>query len=261
MSLTPQRELRRWILAILLDEPGTAARRARVLEVMAQRYGARLTTEDHDAPSTRPFEENWRNRASYERADMVREGLLVADGRGDWQLTDAGIAAAQSVQTAAATDWAGSPPEVLDAEVLADEAAGRPPRRGLRLTASERKAIEGRAVDVVTLHFETLGYRVDNVGDRESFDLDVRRPGERIYVEVKGTTTSGSAIVLTRGEVDLHREKHPANALAVVHGISLDRTATPPAASGGDLVLFQPWAIDDSSLTPLSYKYMTGLGS
>jgi uncharacterized protein DUF3883 len=261
MALTPQRELRRWILAVLLDEPGGGARRAGVLEVIWQRFGPRLTVDDRHAPQTRPFEENWQNRASYERAAMVREGLLASRNDGVWELSPSGMDAAAAVRALAAVDAVGTTPEVLDAEVLADEAAGRVTRRGVIMTAAERTAIETHAVGVVSTYFSGLGYRVDDVGGYESYDLDVRRPGERIYVEVKGTTTEGATVVLTKNEVELHRAHYPNNALAVVHDILLDRSVNPPAASGGRLELVQPWKIESDTLTPLSYQYETGLGS
>lgn len=261
MALTPQQELRRWILAVLLDEPGGGARRARVLEVMGQRFGPRLTIEDREAPQTRPFEENWQNRASYERAAMVREGLLAGRRDGVWELSPSGMSAAAAVQALATVDAVGTTPEVLDAEVLADEAAGRVARRPVITTAAQRKAIETHAVGIVSEHFRGLGNRVDDVGDHESYDLDVRRSGERIYVEVKGTTSGGGAVVLTRNEVEFHREHHPSNALAVVHDISLDRSVSPPAVSGGRLELVRPWRIENDALTALSYQYETGLGS
>jgi hypothetical protein len=228
---------------------------------MGQRFGPRLTAEDRDAPQTRPFEENWQNRASYERAAMVREGLLAGRRDGVWELSPSGTGAAAAVQALATVDAAGTTPEVLDAEVLADAAAGRVARRKVTTTAAERTAIETQAVRIVSEHFTELKYRVDNVGDHESYDLDVRRLGERIYVEVKGTTTEGGAVVLTRNEVEFHRAHYPSNALAVVHGISLDRSVSPPAASGGRLELVQPWRIENDALTALSYQYETGLGS
>lgn len=151
-------------------------------------------------------------------------------------------------------------PEVADAQVLADEAAGRSPRRAMLSTALERKLIEERAIRVATEHLEALGYRVDDVGAYESYDLACHRDEERLYVEVKGTTSHGEAVILTKNEVELHRAAHPANALAIVRRIGLDRSVEPLEAFGGELVLTMPWKIDDEALTPLSYQYSTGLG-
>lgn len=151
-------------------------------------------------------------------------------------------------------------PEIADAQVLADEAAGRTPRRAMLSTARERKAIEERAVKVTTEHFKALGYSVDDVGAYASYDLACRRDEEHLYVEVKGTTSPGEAVILTKNEVELHRAVHPANALAIVRRIALNRSVKPPEAYGGELVVTMPWKIDDEALTPLSYQYWTGPG-
>lgn len=151
-------------------------------------------------------------------------------------------------------------PEVLDAEVLADAAAGRATRQ-LLMSPAERRAIEVQAVRVVADHFEELGYRVADVGATESYDLDARRGDERVYVEVKGTTTSGDSVILTKNEVALHRSCFPHTALAIVRHITLDRSTEPPTAAGGELVLIHPWSPGDDDLTPLSYSYRVDIAT
>lgn len=152
------------------------------------------------------------------------------------------------------------PPEVLDAEQAIERAAGRPGKRaGFRLSVADKKAIEEYAVAVATAHLEGLGYAVKDVGAKESYDLDATRNGERVKVEVKGTTSLGQEVVLTRNEVLLHQKECPNTALAVVHSILLDRSVSPPSASGGTLVHTQPWAPLDEDLVAMSYRYATGL--
>ena len=90
--------------------------------------------------------------------------------------------------------------------------------------------IEKHAVAVATAHLVGLGYKVTDVGSTQSFDLDARRGLDRLKVEVKGTTSSGSHVILTRAEVALHKTAYPNNALAIVHSIELDRTSEPSAA-------------------------------
>lgn len=167
-----------------------------------------------------------------------------------WECYTGGVAAKEST--------ANTSPEVDDAVVLADEAAGRTPSRARRMSAADHKAIEVHAVAAVTRHYEDLGYEVKDVGATESYDLDVRRGEEHLYVEVKGTTGSGEAVVLTKNEVHLHREKYPNNALAVFRRIRLEDSEQ-PECSGGELALFQPWQVDDDALTALSYSYVTGI--
>lgn len=71
--------------------------RADVLRQMADEYGKHWTADDFSSPNTRPWETKWENRASYVRADMVREGLLADSADGNWVLTPAGWAAAKNL--------------------------------------------------------------------------------------------------------------------------------------------------------------------
>lgn len=156
----------------------------------------------------------------------------------------------------------GDSPEIADMErSLESIARPRTPRQrnGPRLSAVERRVIEEHAVQIVIGHLESLGYEVEDVGLRESYDLHATKSGSVVRVEVKGTTSNGSEIVLTRNEVELHKTHHPANALAIVRNISLDRNdGAPPTANDGELILEMPWNVDDNRLAPIAYRYRTG---
>jgi hypothetical protein len=152
------------------------------------------------------------------------------------------------------------PPRV-GADSISDVEAVLNPRKdiGRKLNVAESKAIEMRAVDVTREYFHNLGYRTEDVGQTESYDVRATKGLETIIVEVKGTTTDGSAVALTANEFRLHRESHPHNALAVVRFITLECNVNAPKASGGELVLEMPWQIDTARLTPIAFRYETGL--
>ncbi|WP_367124440.1 hypothetical protein [Streptomyces phytohabitans] len=101
---------------------------------------------------------------------------------------------------------------------------------------------------------------VKDVGNRESLGLELKRGEEGLRVEVKGTTSAGHDVILTRSEVEKQRRYYPANALVVVHAIVLDRTAAEPVASGGVLHCTSPWEIANEDLTVISYAYRTVVG-
>ncbi|WP_405673399.1 DUF3578 domain-containing protein [Streptomyces canus] len=160
-------------------------------------------------------------------------------------------------------------PEVVEAEQSAAKTAGRRtpgdarPRRegqGFLLTSSERRAIERHSVRMATEHFEAQGWRVKDVGDKESFDLLLTSGERKLHVEVKGTTSAGLEVILTRAEVEKQRKYYPDNALVVVHSIELDRTGEEPATSEGVLHCTSPWVVDDEDLTVISYAYRTQVG-
>lgn len=154
----------------------------------------------------------------------------------------------------------GDSAEVADA-MAAVESVSNPRRKfGRRFTAEENAAIEERAVHVTREHFEDeLGYATEDVGKRESYDVHATKGQEVVKVEVKGTTTDGAQVVLTKNEVNLHRAEHPNNALAVVRNISLDHSGNQPVAVGGELVLLMPWEINEGGLIPIAYDYRTGI--
>jgi hypothetical protein len=101
-----------------------------------------------------------------------------------------------------------------------------------------------------------FGARWDNVTDvsaKAPFDLLCTGPGDELHVEVKGTTGEGDAITLTQAEV-AHGRKFP-TAVFVVAGIELDQTYEgPEIATGGEAMLYLPWAIEDHELHPISYR-------
>ncbi|MCG8917164.1 DUF3883 domain-containing protein [Actinokineospora sp. PR83] len=150
-------------------------------------------------------------------------------------------------------------PDLLDALADAERTAGRTRRsgQGRGLTQPEKVAVERRAMDLATDHLTSQGWTTRDVGATHSYDIDATRPGEHLHVEVKGTTSAGDDIILTRGEVELMTEKYPHTMLIVVHDIHLDRTTTTPQATAGTLDIHSPWKIDPDRLTPISYQYRT----
>ncbi|WP_406293524.1 DUF3578 domain-containing protein [Embleya sp. NBC_00888] len=155
-------------------------------------------------------------------------------------------------------------PEILEAEMEAAKTAERKPAKATGqgfgvLTSEERKVLEQHAVAMATRHYEDLGWAVLDVGLKEPFDLLMTRDGEILRAEVKGTTSHGAQVVLTRREVEKQREFAPANALVIVHSIELVRGPGKPVADGGTLVCVSPWEIAEKDLTVVSYIYRTGL--
>lgn len=152
------------------------------------------------------------------------------------------------------------PPEIAIATDAVLEATGKPPKagggQGFRLTPAEQRAVEKFAVKRVWEHLETVeNWAVRSVESVASYDLHCKRGSSELFVEVKGTTSAGHTLLVTRNEVLLHQQKHPNNCLAVVSEIVLDRSTDPPNASGGNLELITPWLIDERDLEPIAYRY------
>ncbi|MGQ4414587.1 DUF3578 domain-containing protein [Streptomyces sp. SAS_269] len=156
-------------------------------------------------------------------------------------------------------------PEVVEAEHSAAKAAGRRcaryPNQGFLLAVDERRAVEARSVYMASEYFKAQGWSVQDVGAKRPYDLHLCRGQETLRVEVKGTTSDGSQVILTRSEIEHQREFAPSNALVIVHSITLDRTVEPAVATGGTLKCISPWFIDDKNLTAVSYIYRSGIAN
>jgi hypothetical protein len=150
------------------------------------------------------------------------------------------------------------PPEILDAMDAINELAGRPPVRrpgGRRQSAPGRKAIELRAVAMAISYFEERGWDVEDVGSSASYDLRCKKGRRLLHVEVKGTTSRGKKVLMTRNEVHHAQGTDAELALYVLSGVAVDDESEPPVASGGTERVLDPWQIEDSALDPVGYEY------
>lgn len=143
---------------------------------------------------------------------------------------------------------------VADTPALAHQGPGR------RVNAAQNKAVERRAVTVAYEHFRDHGYDVEDVGDRESYDLRCQRVGndrgmEELHVEVKGSTGAGEQVILTANEVGHARRHWPATALAVISEIHLDTSGEESIATGGQLRVQTRWTPSDADLAATQYAY------
>lgn len=128
-------------------------------------------------------------------------------------------------------------------------------RQGFGLTGPERKAVELRAMEVVRVHLEGLGYSVTDTSANKPYDFLAEQGEETIKVEVKGTTTQQvDAIFMTSNEVDLHTSEEGATALGIVSDILLSNRDSDPACSGGTLDFHYPWKISDWVVVPKAYS-------
>jgi hypothetical protein len=104
-------------------------------------------------------------------------------------------------------------------------------------------------------HFQQQGWGVEDVSKYKSYDLLCTRQEEKLYVEVKGTTSEGSKILMTHQEVIHTQKNYPQTALFVVSQIKLINSETELDATGGEIKLYQPWLLSDDSLKAITYEY------
>lgn len=129
--------------------------------------------------------------------------------------------------------------------------------QGFGLSPAQRRLVELRAMAVAADWLRANGFsEVQDLSATASCDYVASRAGQRQVIEVKGTTGDLGDIVLTANEVALHRDWHPHNPLIVVHGIALSADST--QATGGEIVIHDPWIIDEAALKPTVYSYALG---
>lgn len=133
----------------------------------------------------------------------------------------------------------------------AERAFARSEGQGFARSFKERRALEAHAMSAAARHFRRSRYDVEDVSARRSYDLLCKRKNEELHIEVKGTTTSGSAIVLTRNEVRHAGDPKNTCVLFVLHSIRLLRGR----AVGGTPLIVDPWSPLATRLTPMSYTY------
>lgn len=124
--------------------------------------------------------------------------------------------------------------------------------QGFDLNSEQRRAVELRAMLIARLYLEGDVWTVADTSAHAPYDFYCRKGAAQLFVEVKGTTSSGSSIVLTRNEVAHHQLVYPNNALILVSDIKLDQTGR---ASMGIPKAICPWSIQESSLTVIPYPY------
>ncbi len=81
-----------------------------------------------------------------------------------------------------------------------------------------------------TEYFRAQGYNVADVSAKRPYDLECVKGKAKLFVEVKGTQSSGESIFLTAGEVRYAIEHANSMALFVLHSIYVDENGS---TSGG----------------------------
>lgn len=127
--------------------------------------------------------------------------------------------------------------------------------QGFGLNAMERKAVELRAMSLAEDWLRKEGYKLTNTASTKPYDFEAKKGDEILYVEVKGTTSDvADAIMMTHGEVALHKREKGKTALMIVTGIRLEEDPQRELASGGELEPVVGWDIDEWDLKPTTFR-------
>lgn len=153
--------------------------------------------------------------------------------------------------------------EARQIEEAVAQAAGKPTRRGhgqgFQVDQAIKVAVEDRAMRAAC-EFYGKDWEVEDVHGNQSYDLICRHAGEVKHVEVKGTTSGGTEVILTPNEVR-HARAYPSTALFILSNIIIERSEDGTVtATGGDRHVYDPWLIEDGTLMPLGFRYLVPNG-
>jgi hypothetical protein len=138
---------------------------------------------------------------------------------------------------------------------IAKPLKARSGKQGFGLTAKERQEVDRQAMFMAMQYLKGLGYNCKDTSATESFDVLATKADEAMMVEVKGTTSDlCNSVLMTRNEVNLHREHKGKTGLLIVSRIKLSRNSDTPSASDGEVEAFLYWDIDDWVAEPMAFQ-------
>ena len=209
-------------------------------------------TDEPDFGARRPLP------ISFQRATALAK-RFPAENEDEQQVRESLIQAARCLAVIYEAEALGRDLQPADIDELALRDSVRPLQersgQGARLDAEGRRLVELRAMEVAKSWLVEQGYNVTDKSSNHPYDLEAKRGDYALKIEVKGTTSeSASAILMTRNEVDLHRQEKGATGLLVVSQIDLRDRGGSRRAEGGFLEVFLPWDIDGWIATPTAFR-------
>jgi hypothetical protein len=127
------------------------------------------------------------------------------------------------------------------------------PRQGWQMDPARRKKVEDAAQRMLMEHFRKDGWTVQDVRFGNPYDAIATKNGRTLWLEAKGTETSGASVIVTPNEVEWART-HPGDCII---GILSDVTFLPNGeidAASGTFRVFT-WNPDGGALAPRAYDF------
>jgi Domain of unknown function (DUF3883) len=122
---------------------------------------------------------------------------------------------------------------------------------GFQSNPAIRSAIEKFAMSKARSTLAAMGYtNLMDTSKLRPYDFTCAKHGKTFFAEVKGTQTTGTALILTRGEVE-HINSHPDDCILVlVHSVTVSDKET---VSGGEVEVTESWKLHPDDLRPVQY--------
>ncbi len=146
-------------------------------------------------------------------------------------------------------------PAKLSQQDNEDATSAKSSSAGYQSDQAKRDACEDYAMVLAEKHYKKKGFTVENKSSTQSYDFLCTKGKLVVHVEVKGTTTDGSEVELTIGEVKNARAKGWRTDLFVVSNIKLKKTNDVFVPSGGKERVLEDWQPDKEDLLAIRFRY------
>lgn len=126
-------------------------------------------------------------------------------------------------------------------------------RQGYSSDPAYRRAVESYSMNRAIEHYANMGV-VKDTSKENPYDLLVEGSNP-FTVEVKGTSSDGSCILLTRNEVFHNQEHSPATELFILRKIKVSRNGENVVCEDGEPFIIQAWSPKNDDLFPTQFEY------
>jgi hypothetical protein len=127
---------------------------------------------------------------------------------------------------------------------------------GYLADSKRNKIIEDFAMRVARQQLEKRRFKsIRDVSQQKGWGCDylANLDGKKYFIEVKGTSSDGSKVTLTKNEVSTSEKNPGRSVLIVVPGVTVKDDQATQAV---EVVMFiAPWSIEKSDLTATEYRY------
>ena len=132
------------------------------------------------------------------------------------------------------------------------------PRQGWQMDPVRRKKVEDAAQETLMEFFRKDKWTVRDVRFGNPYDAIATKDGRTLWLEAKGTETSGASVIVTRNEVEWARD-HPGDCvLGVLSDVTFLPNGEVDTASGTFRVFI--WDPEGGALAPRAYDFTPGAG-
>ncbi len=127
------------------------------------------------------------------------------------------------------------------------------PTQAWQMNPERRKKVEDVAQRRLSEHFEQIGWTVKDTRHGNPYDAIATKGDQTLYLEAKGTETSGAAVIVTPGEVAWARDHLGQCVLGILADVRFLRSGDVDPASGTFTVV--DWNPDAGVLAPRDHNW------